>query len=576
MPAADEPRPAKTTAHDLLGAGAVFAVALALRLVFLFRSADAAWPHSALYEGDAPVWARWAKALGKGERFEFDLPMRPPGMAWLMHWLGADAAPFTGMKVLWCVISAATPALLWLVMARWFGRRAAWVAAALLAVSFGSFELATSLNNEAPYALLVTAIVGATLAWCDHPTWRWAVALGLLNGAALLLRAEHALLVALLLAYGAWRSRGAVGWWCAVGQAALAVTVTAACCVPWTLRSHAAAERFNTVVDQQIPYRTMQPRWTPGAEAYLESLPAFARADNFAMMSMLGQKGGAATVQEADVRGFFAQGWGYVPEPVAEWSLVSMKGPLDFALANHPLADGGFTRAGLADVQSAAPEFAFARPSHLRMVNHGYAMGWEWITADPGRWRLLVREKLQRFADGVTLGLFVSDWPYAGGMHERRPVDVVTPVRGQAYWWQALVLALLAAGTVVALRARGGAAWVLVVLYKVLVTVAFYGYARQATSIAPATFAVIALGVDAAVTLVLARFAAGGHGAGMRWAGAAIGAVLVAGAAWSAWLPPSVGIRTRQPEGKMVTAPEFGAGAFESTDWLLVETENLP
>ena len=54
------------------------------------------------------------------------------------------------------------------------------MAAALLAVSFGSFELATSLNNEAPYALLVTAIVGATLAWCDRPTWRWAVVLGIL------------------------------------------------------------------------------------------------------------------------------------------------------------------------------------------------------------------------------------------------------------------------------------------------------------------------------------------------------------------------------------------------------------
>jgi hypothetical protein len=299
----------------------------------------------------------------------------------------------------------------------------------------------------------------------------------------------------------------------------------------------------------------------------MESLPAFVRADNFAMMSMLGQKGGAATVQEADVRGFFAQGWGYVPEPVADWSLVSMKGGLDFALANHPLADGGFTRAGLGDVQSAAPEFAFARPSHLRMLNHGYAMGWEWIAADPGRWRLLVREKLQRFADGITLGLFVSDWPYAG-LHERRPVDVVTPVRGQAYWWQALVLALLAGGTVAALRVRGGGSWVLVVLYKVLVTVAFYGYARQATSIAPATFAVIALGIDAAIGMVMAR-----PGAGLRWAGAAIGVALVAAAAWSAWLPPSVGIRTLRPEGKMMTAPEWGEGAFESTDWLVIERD---
>ena len=96
----------------------VFAIAMTVRVLFLYSTNDHAWPHSALYEGDAPVWARWAQALDRGEAFEFDLPMRTPAVAYALHWLvpGVLAAHFTILKLAWCAMSAATCAMLFAIV----------------------------------------------------------------------------------------------------------------------------------------------------------------------------------------------------------------------------------------------------------------------------------------------------------------------------------------------------------------------------------------------------------------------------------------------------------------------------
>ena len=210
---------------------------LALRLLYLHRSVDAAWPHTMLYEGDATVWAQWAALLHAGQPFESDLAFRTPGVAWLLHWMGAVAPPFTMAKVVWCGMSAATPAALYLVMARWFTRTAGVLAALLCALGFGSFVMAVSLNNEAPYALLLVCITGVTLAWVDRPTWKLGVMLGVLHGAAMLLRAEHLLLMEMLCALAAWQAwRGRV----APGRIATQ-TLWGAACGSCRLRAMVAA-----------------------------------------------------------------------------------------------------------------------------------------------------------------------------------------------------------------------------------------------------------------------------------------------------------------------------------------------
>ena len=63
----------------------LFVAALALRWLFWQATPDAAWPYSACYKGDAPVWLAYAEALREGRPFELGLPMRPPGAAYLIY-----------------------------------------------------------------------------------------------------------------------------------------------------------------------------------------------------------------------------------------------------------------------------------------------------------------------------------------------------------------------------------------------------------------------------------------------------------------------------------------------------------
>lgn len=556
------------SARNLWIAVAIFAVTLALRLTFLWRSPDAAWPHSILYEGDAPVWARWAALLRAGQPFEDDLAFRTPGVAFPLAWLGLTAAPFTAAKVLWCVLSALTPAVLYLMMARWFSRAAGAVAAALVVTGFGSFVIATSLNNEAPYALLLTLLAWGTLEWVHQPRAWWTISLGVAHGAAMLLRAEHLALLWMTLAFMGWR------WWRSAPRAPrgplqlLAVPVLAVLtCLPWALRSHAAAVRFNTQAPA-VPYESARPRWTPEAVAALEALPAFARAPNFAFITHQALAAGLPAVDAPDVHAFFEREWNCTPEPVATWCLVSFKGPLDFALSNDPRSDGGFSRVALSDSHDRDPPFHLARPSHLWLVNHGWSVGLDSITGNPRRWLDLEWEKLRRFGDGITLGLFPSDWPHAPRML-RRPIDVATPRRGDSLTWNTAMLGMLAVGAAVSARTRGGGLWLLMLGYRVLVVLLFYGYARHAVSIGPVTAAITGLGVVWAARLAMARWTVIHRAA--PWIGAATLAAMLAACAWSCWNPPTLRARPALIGDRVNPAPEWGEGAFEAVDAVALE-----
>jgi hypothetical protein len=569
----------------------VFAIALLVRVSFLLATPDRAWPHSILYEGDAPVWVRWARALDRGEPFEFDLPMRTPGVAFALHWfapIGADAS-FTALKLVWCAISAATCAAVFVVARSMFSPRAALIAAGWLCFSFGSYELATSLDNETPYALLVVVLVGATARLVERPSPKLALLTGALHGLALLLRAEHALLLAAMLAWAGWRlarardasagdvrderksetrcrERSLPPW--AGGAAArvrnlslttaLVAAAALAVCLPWSLRSHRAVERFNTVTGAEPDLRRAQPPWTAEAQEFFARLPAFARPGNFAFLADLSRAAGKREVARADVEQFFREQFGYVPEPLATWTLVSSKGALDFALANHRASDGGFSLAGLSDGHDADPQFSFGRPSHLRLYNRGYEVGLAAIRADFGAWLALVGRKLERFGDGVTLGLGASDWPH-GVACVREPVDIATPAN-RAIVWSLGTMSLLVAG--IALAWRRGAVWLIVIAYKLAVTVLFYGYARQAASIAPAFAVFGAVALDA----LLARCVRSPRI--VAYLAVAVVLALLASDGVRCADPPQFDVRAVEPTAKIRPAGEWGAGAFESASKL--------
>jgi hypothetical protein len=556
--------------RDLLAAAAILAIVLVLRLVLLANSPDATWPHSILSEGDAPVWATWAQHLVRGEPFEEDLPFRTPGVAYLLAWLGATDAPFTAAKALWCAMSAATAAATYLVLARFFTRRAGLLAALFLALSFLAGVAATTLNNETPYALLLVLIAGATLAWCRRATVLLSLALGAMHAAAMLLRAEHALLV-LLCAAGMIVAARRQGLARIAIQSAWIVAAGVLVLLPWTLRSNAAVERYNTVC-APIPYDSMWPEWSEDAIAEYERLPAFVRTGNFATLNTFVRRNQLREVDGAAIRRYFDETWSYVPGPLPKWSIVSFKGPLDFALANDPRSDGGFSRAPLADKYDQNPPFSFARPTHAQMLADGYAIGWRKLAEDPAGARALVTEKLLRFTDGATLGLLASNWPYdRTGELVRQPVDLAVPARGSALVWKALVVALLALGTIVALFRRGGWILVAILLYRLVIVAAFYGYARHAASIAPVLAALAALGVDALLSGTVRILPFGTACLGRLFlavVGPIVAIALLVIAFLSVLHPPTWTARTSNADGRIELTPEWGEGAFTSNDRL--------
>lgn len=559
---------------DALLGVAVFALALALRLIFLLAAGDKSWPHSTYFEGDAPLFAEWAAALDRGDSYSAGLPLHSPATAYLLHWFGPasnDAAgraiprDFTAVKFGWCIVSAMTTSLLFWV-ARPLGRRVALVASLLHATSFGTYVLATSLNNECLYGLAIVAVVGLTAHWMRRPTLWLALAIGVVHGVATLLRAEHPLLAAIM--GGAMAISAGRGAWrlSALAVAAL-VGGLVGVCTPWLLKSHAAITDFNTRAPRPVDFTASRVEWSDDARALLESMPAFARLDNFQFISYSFLQKGRDAVNAADVRRFLLEQFRYIPEPISPWVLVSCQGPLAFALANHPDSGGGFSKAALDARFGPDPRLQFSLPSHLRLVNHGYAAGFEKIREDPAAWLRLAGRKLERFARGAGLGFTAMNWPL-GREGPRPAVDILAPPVSASPAWSIAWAALLAGGVVVACRRRVGGLWLCVIVFKLIVTIAFFGYARQAASIAPAFFILAALAIDALLHRLDRR-------RGLRvagWAAIAVFSALV--------VIHDVRAGTARAEmrilGSATVASQWGPGAFLAADTIELRLATPP
>lgn len=565
---------------------AIAIFAAAIRLVFLFGAGDRFWPHSTYFEGDAPLFAEWAAALDRGETFEQGLPLHAPVVPCLMHWLAPPAGPaatrdFVRLKAVWCVVSGITCGLLLLVVATSAGRRAGLVAALLCAAYFGAYVSATSLTGETLYAGLIVAAVGLTQAFRRATSWPAAIALGGIHGVATLLRAEHPLLALLMLAAMLWRPATKPGPAQTLparddaGESAesppsnvpatlrsralrtfATLLILLAVCASWAISSRAAIQRLNTVETTPVDYASLGVEWTPDAREFIASLPAFARRDNAVYISAAFRTAGRPQVTAADARLLLERQFGYIPQPMQEWVLASSQGPLAFALANHPRADGGFSKAALDARFGPNPALQLSLPAHLRLYNEGFSAGWQWIRNDWSAWRTLAAHKLERFWAGATLGFGATNAPL-GRSGQRNAVDLATPVDSngtQAWRWG--WLAFLSVGGLVALLRRVCRLWLLVIAFKLLVTLAFFGYARQAVSIAPAFCVLAALAIDE----ILRRLPSSRP---MRTIGyatlAGLAATLLVTDIRTAFRAAEMSVR-----GPAQMAPRWGPGAFES------------
>ena len=545
---------------------AIFAAALAARLVFLFTSPDCSWPHSTYYEGDAIMWVEWAAALDSHQVFEFDLPIHPPGVAYPIAWLyrGVHETGFAGMKILWCVMSAGACSLTFLACARPLGRRVGVFAALLLTFSFNQYLLATSLNSETPYVLLLATIVLLTQRVINLPGRRNVAALGALHGLSLLLRPEHPILMLLL---GAWmlvprRTTTAVDTlvplrvrFASVAAMGVIAIVT---CLPWTVHAIVATHRFNNLQATANNYNLAPIEWTPSARAALQAMPAFARNDLYAVFNHITQTAGRPSVSGDDVHQYLIQSFNWIPQPLPEKVLVSSQGAFSFALANHPDSDGGFSRAAIAHpMRGNNPTFAFSFPPHNRVFVDGWRVGWGYIKDDPRTWLRNVGRKFQRFADGVTCGFGAANLPLdRSGVRE--PVDMFVSDSSLVRWWQPIILILIATGVVLAfVRRIPVSLWLLIILYKLLITVAFYGYARQGASIAPAFYVFIAIALDT----MLVPFGRRAPKLMRRQSATAIVFCLLMLAGDIAFSRRGV---PAQIISKTIARPELGSGAFQA------------
>lgn len=518
-------------------AAGIFALALLLRLLFLNATPDLAWPHSALYKGDAPTWLAYAEAIERGEPFDQGLPLRPPGNAYLVAALAGDdlttgntRAALTRLQWAWCLLGAATVLLLHLAVRRSFGSGPALAMGLLGAFSHGLMVLSTSLNNETPYLFLVALLLWMWPRVREPGRWPVLIAWGGLNALACLFRVEHALFFALTSAHLAlfpplfpWRTAGpAPAARRIAGAAAVVALAFVAVLVPWHLEAWQSVREFNrgeptldpgtTHMLDQLEAALAHINWSPEAQAARDDLPAVSRRTlaNFVTATVVVRNG--QSVSARDFTEILEGAFGTVPRFLGEFPFIAIYGGLNFYLANHEGAPPGFGRgpldlppplAGGASRYPAPlvaglppPDLALTYPPHLQIVNEGYRLGLAWLTDHPADAAALAVEKLGIFWSGATLGFGGGNLPFTNqGL--RRRVDLNVP-QGHPLQlpWQLLWFSTLGGGLWLARRNPAILPWLAYLLTKTVATVAFFGYARQGASAFPVLALLTALVLD--------------------------------------------------------------------------------
>ena len=238
-----------------LAVWALLAVALVLRLGYVAATPDYTIVH------DARDYDYYARSLARGEGYglSFGIPtaFRPPGYTFLLAGVydvagvarAGVAERVPPARIVQAFIGTLAVALIGLIAAQLWGRRAALAALALGAVYLPLILIGGALMSE---PLFVVLMLGSLAAAIQHRrsthAYRWALLAGFVGGLAVLTRA-NGLVLLLPLAVGVWTVRPRWSWR-ALAPPALLVAVALATVAPWTVRNAVELHAFVPVSTQ--------------------------------------------------------------------------------------------------------------------------------------------------------------------------------------------------------------------------------------------------------------------------------------------------------------------------------------
>ena len=442
----------------------LFLAAALVRLLFLTGTTDRDLPFSIFYYGDSRIYREFALTLIRGGVFDQGVPIHPPAFAyvlsWIIGWVGER--PFAMRAYL--AIGSATVIPMTYLLGRALWSRAVGVTAALLATfSFGLCVVSVSANAETLYipllvaqALLCILLGGAVSSNRTVKAVSLAIASGAVLGLGALTRTEHlGLAVVLPVAL-------AIGWPFVprrrIVLASAAIAGVALCVIlPWTIRNHTALTRFNAA--------------NPG-----------------------------------------------LAEPLPTWVPVTASGPIVFALANNPRADGTFQPDTIV-AKLGQGQLDLRDPEQADLYLHGYRRGWEFLTGNRQAAATLLTRKLALASDAHALGFGLSNWP-AGLTGTRRAVDLFVPDRRilKPVFW---ILLAVGAWVLRPVWRRAGILW-LISLQVIAVSLATFGYARFFVQFLPFVFLFQAAALDALTSKLRSAVAR----QSVAWVGAALAVAL--------------------------------------------------